>query len=489
MGGGSSSSNITPSQSIEIVKKMKEEYQIILNNNNDNINNISIEKQKDILINKYNEIYYQVMNTPHYMIPKGVKVNSSNTINHNSTNRSYQRGISKDITSSKTRRRSFDNNKTIKKGLSNNSNNSNNLPILEKASSLQESQSSPIISSEEQQVDSWDSVNNQPSCILCGMVFSTMTKLETHVKYSALHTSNLLREQKMKDDEEKRISDSLKVIEEPPLALPQEPCERCRIFYSGTKFFWKQQQNIDIYIYLHIQQNIIEIIGFTDKSLHELPRLYFDVNKLVEYIGEDLINQRLNDYIADASNQRFKETLPSKSILYEDMKRRVISSHLLSSIHLTTQENDSKLKLVYNPPDITSDNNNDNNNNNITSKTTNNNVSIQDIIYLQQPKDVIPVFIPRKRHSTEEDIRDTVNNIQNIQENIRDLTLKAEILSSIVSQGVILFLSEGRKRKHRYEVGTYSHSTKYWKIAIHQILLQLRVQKTREFLKKFNYSI
>lgn len=33
-------------------------------------------------------------------------------------------------------------------------------------------------------VDSWDSVNNQPSCILCGMVFSTMTKLETHVKYS-----------------------------------------------------------------------------------------------------------------------------------------------------------------------------------------------------------------------------------------------------------------------------------------------------------------
>lgn len=190
MGGGSST--LSPHQSSEITRKMKEEYEKCLKNN------ITNEKQKEILINSYNEIYITVINTPHYMIPKGIKTTSSNHNNHN--NKGYQRGISKDISQQqvKTRRRSFDNNKTIKKASSNtltsNSTNttttSNNLPILEKALSLQESQSSPGISSsleeqqQQQQVDSWDSVNNQPSCILCGMVFSTMTKLETHVKYS-----------------------------------------------------------------------------------------------------------------------------------------------------------------------------------------------------------------------------------------------------------------------------------------------------------------
>lgn len=297
----------------------------------------------------------------------------------------------------------------------------------------------------------------------------------------------------MKDDEEKRINDSIRAAEESliekPLASPQEACERCRVLYSGTKFFWKQQQNVDIYIYLHIQQNIIEIIGYTVKSLHELPRLYFNGDKIVEYIGKDIINQRVDEYISEAKNQRFKEALPSRSILFEDMKRRAVSSHLLASVHLVQDSHSAALKLEYHPPDITCDENNDSSDGKHSSSSSSppSNVSVQDILYPQQPKDIIPVFIPRKRHSTDEDIRDTVTNIQNIQEDIRDLTFKAEILSSLVSQGVILFLAEGRKRKQRYDVGTFSHSTRLWKIAIHQVLLQNRVQKTKEILRKFDY--
>lgn len=34
------------------------------------------------------------------------------------------------------------------------------------------------------QGDSWDSVAAQPSCIICGIVFNTLAKLNTHTKYS-----------------------------------------------------------------------------------------------------------------------------------------------------------------------------------------------------------------------------------------------------------------------------------------------------------------
>lgn len=143
---GSGSSNFTSHQSSEIVRQMKEEYNKIIINNP----NLSIDKQQDILIKSYNDIVITVINTPHYMIPKGVK-----------TSKTYHRGISKDINNSnttngtnKTRRRSFDN-KKYNKSNSNVSNTSNtlpiNIPIIEKSESLQESQSSPNLPSTEEQ--------------------------------------------------------------------------------------------------------------------------------------------------------------------------------------------------------------------------------------------------------------------------------------------------------------------------------------------------
>ncbi|CAM9761482.1 unnamed protein product, partial [Hapterophycus canaliculatus] len=50
-----------------------------------------------------------------------------------------------------------------------------------------EDDAAPIQDAESMQIDSWESVSQQPSCPLCHMVFSTEGKRDQHIKYSPAH--------------------------------------------------------------------------------------------------------------------------------------------------------------------------------------------------------------------------------------------------------------------------------------------------------------
>lgn len=170
MGAGNSS--FTPEQVREISKGMKAEYEACKSKG------LSSTEEKDYMLKKYEAL----TKTTNESQAKVVVANA----------RRLTRGFSKDehgIQQGKTtrgRRRSFDNKPSPTKK-SKDMQQSTSTPSLEakvleepppQGSSMKYSPHFPL------SVDTWDSVNGQPSCLICSMVFATPQKLETHTKYS-----------------------------------------------------------------------------------------------------------------------------------------------------------------------------------------------------------------------------------------------------------------------------------------------------------------
>ena len=236
--------------------------------------------------------------------------------------------------------------------------------------------------------------------------------------------------------------------------------------------------SVDLFIYLHIQSHFLEVISFEEKSTKEYSRLYFDEERLLDKIGREVVQEALEEYVNEASNQRFKESLPPKALLVEEIKRRVLSSHLLANLHLNLV-NDHRA-LVYLPPQPTEP---------ISGPPSAKDlIPLSEIVFDTQPQDVIPVFVTRRRHSSAEEIQNTVNDINVLQEDIRDLTRQAEILGSLITIGAMLFMTEGGNRRQRLEAGKYSLPKRRWKSAIQHVLKQGRVAKTRSHLESIHFQ-
>ena len=131
-------------------------------------------------------------------------------------------------------------------------------------------------------VDSWDSVHSQPSCPLCKLIFTTTTKYETHIKYSEVHAQNLA---KQKEQVETTVRPSSAPTTEPPRPISAPPGPRCRELYTGSKFFWRYKQTVEIHIYLHLSPRCLEVCSYNNNQSQEYPRVYLEESKLVKLIG------------------------------------------------------------------------------------------------------------------------------------------------------------------------------------------------------------
>lgn len=116
------------------------------------------------------------------------------------------------------------------------------------------------------------------------MIFATQSKYDTHVKYSEVHAQNIAK-QKQQAEAAARPSSAPKVIE-PSRPLSAPPGPRCRELYTGSKFFWRYKQTVEIHLYLHLDSRCIEICSYNNHLSQEYPRVYLDEPSLVKLIGE-----------------------------------------------------------------------------------------------------------------------------------------------------------------------------------------------------------
>eukprot|EP00602_Paraphysomonas_sp_CaronLab_P009592 CAMPEP_0185019210 /NCGR_PEP_ID=MMETSP1103-20130426/1848_1 /TAXON_ID=36769 /ORGANISM="Paraphysomonas bandaiensis, Strain Caron Lab Isolate" /LENGTH=427 /DNA_ID=CAMNT_0027549409 /DNA_START=231 /DNA_END=1514 /DNA_ORIENTATION=+ len=313
---------------------------------------------------------------------------------------------------------------------------------------------------EEEKTDSWDSVKAQPACMICGMVFPTTSKLDTHVKYSSLHASNLKKmEEQQKAEAEKAAAAEAGASSEPEV-VQQEPTSRCRVLYTGNKFFWRTKDNIDIHIYLHLKQRCLEVVAYEGIANAELPRLYLDETKLFSLIGDSTVRQKVAERKEKEKSKKFREKLPPDNILFEDEKRLAISSHIMSKLQLS---NDTSRTTIY-------------------SKYLTYAGDAEGVLLSAMPKDVIPVHIPRRRHSSEEEFNESLKSLQSMQDDLKGLTEQAEKMANLMTQSVGGF-SNATKKKKRLE--SFSVPRRRWLIAIDRVLLQNQVAKITKLLESY----
>jgi hypothetical protein len=199
-------------------------------------------------------------------------------------------------TNRSTRRRSFDVEQQVKRQQSfAGSKNADN-----GASDISISKSTPVLAtiSDEKEsvaVDSWDSVTQQPFCEICKMAFKSLAFLDRHIKFSSLHQENV-----------KRLSDGDTTVHSSPIpksgiseedmvaVTKQEEGIHYRLLYSGSKFYWRCQQTIDVDIYHHFLPHVIEIIPYHSGKQKELPRIYLDYELVLHQVS-DSVNEEVNN--------------------------------------------------------------------------------------------------------------------------------------------------------------------------------------------------
>lgn len=157
--------------------------------------------------------------------------------------------------------------------------------------------------------DSWDSVKGQPACLLCAMVFTSVDKLTTHTKYSTIHASNLKRLEKAKFT---TIIPPEPSPPKPNRQIPSDTPSSNRVLYTGSKFFWRSKHNIDFHIYLHIEAQVLEIIGYDSATQTELPRIYLEESLVSDCISHEDILQKIK--VHKETNTKYLSILETSGI-------------------------------------------------------------------------------------------------------------------------------------------------------------------------------
>lgn len=193
---------------------------------------------------------------------------------------------------------------------------------------------------------------------------------------------------------------------------PQAPNSRCRDVYSGSKFFWRTQQNIDIDIFLHISEKCIEVIAF-DPHQHTQCRIYIDESTLIDHnIGSVAIANAVQaKKDAMDENEAVKGAI-SDDILWEEERRLLECSHILRKL----QMKDSLLIYDYN-------------------STYNEPAAISPLLD-HPPKGLVPVFLHRRKLSTPEEFNNSVSSFQALNASLENQMVETAKLVEIVSEDI-----------------------------------------------------
>ena len=208
------------------------------------------------------------------------------------------------------------------------------------------------------------------------------------------------------------------------------PSELHRLFYTGSKYFYQSGHAVELTIYGHpLGTNCVEVIAFDEANKTELPRVYLNEVALLQRIGIKTLQRRVQDELKEPSVRtlkKFKGVLPSSHQLMEEEKRTELSTHILSRLlltmegqgqagHLSASDVEAGEKcpgnvlplmprlsgtffwrLVYLPRD--------------TDKG-----SIATCVYPRIPDGVQPVHVARRRHTTDAELKESVEGLRGMQ--------------------------------------------------------------------------
>lgn len=286
-----------------------------------------------------------------------------------------------------TRRRSFDTARTGKKDL---------LSVSKEDLELTKvSLSEATIKPAEEVLDSWDSVTQQPFCEICQMAFKSLSFLDRHMKYSDLHLKNVERKNK-KDEGQKAVEAIPKmasVEEEQPLPSvsvklqAQTEGTHYKLLYTGSKFFWRTQKNIDIDVYLHVLPNVIEVISFDPVKHKEASRIYLNYSTIQGAL-EQLVVADYEEKIKELTQDRFF-SLDDEAALRDKLLVQRVTTYILQRLQLDSSGTLGEVLFV----ELSGDK------------------DLVSPLLTEAPSALVPVSLTRRRRTSSQEIEATINSI------------------------------------------------------------------------------
>lgn len=187
------------------------------------------------------------------------------------------------------------------------------------------------------------------------------------------------------------------------------PGKRCREMYSGSKFFWRHKETIEINIFHHLAHNCVEICSYNNRSGTEFDRLYLSLEGIYANIGEESIAAS----IAERKASEKAEDLVLSDLAVEDEERRLaVSSYLISRLDYATSTptDPSKKTITF-----------------LYSKSLSNpRTNLVTPLLESKPHDISPVLIARRRLSSAEEIESVLQNMASIEATLHHSTSAAE---------------------------------------------------------------
>uniref|UniRef100_A0A7S3H489 Uncharacterized protein n=1 Tax=Spumella elongata TaxID=89044 RepID=A0A7S3H489_9STRA len=237
-------------------------------------------------------------------------------------------------------------------------------------------------------VDSWDSVTHQPFCTTCQMAFKSQDFLDRHVKFSDLHAKNLEKAKGVIAVDKNPITSTDAGVG----MVQQSQVEgvHYKLLYTGSKFFWRTQMNIEIDMYLHLLPYVIEVISFDPIKDHEATRIYLNYytiqSTLEKLVSSDLEAAKLKELAEQRFHSHGEE---AESVLREHLLLQRVVTYILQRLQLDTTGGAGELMYVeeYGDGDLKSP------------------------LLTDAPLALVPVSLTRRRHTTAGEIESTINNI------------------------------------------------------------------------------
>lgn len=364
---GSGASNLSDEQRSTITKQIRDKYEELTfeDKPNDEIQKVLTEE-----FDKYTKSLFeaQVSEAPKKLGISKEAIKSK--LAAGSTKMSTGSTKSTKSTRTATRRKSFDTKKLLPTP-----ENPVATPETTPPTSTDDSPAGGSTNQNQDVVDSWDSVSQQPFCKICQMAFKSIPFLERHVKYSDIHIKNVAATSGTPVDmaiEGNEATpppsgfDSKASMKQPK----QVEGEHYKLIYSGSKFFWRTQETVDFDIYYHIHPNVVEVVSYEIIKSREMSRMYLNYTAMM-------------DIIAAAGVQ-----MPD-----EDTQRSAITTFLLQRLQLKTPKEVNNV-IIYVP---------------LSGDST----ALKSPLLEKPPLMLIPVPVVRRRRTNAEEIDATISSLKN----------------------------------------------------------------------------
>lgn len=312
-------------------------------------------------------------------------------------------------------------------------------PVATEAATATVTEAAPVVAEAHtaekapEAVDSWDSVRHQPFCTICQMAFKSDAFLDRHVKFSDLHIQNVKRKEAGEGVAGHPAPGDGAAVAHELLKPKQVEGEHFKMLYTGSKLFWRTQDNIDFHFFHHILPHCIEIIPYDATKDKELNRIYLDYAALA-----DLVNKHYGD---------FKEK-------DEDGQRLTITTFILQRIQL--------FHII--PGEITT----------VFAKLAGDENERTPVLE-RPPVVLVPVVVTRRRRTNAEEIESTISNLNHDRAELVAATHKAERVANLVYVSAQLIAA-----KKWY--AAFNAQRRRWIRAIRRVIRQKHVAHTKEVL-------